>query len=244
MLLKAAESFDINRIKSTIALGADVNVCDRLGRTPLHLVTDLAYAQDSPKTCLPIIKLLINSGCDVNAKDNLNNTALHYTAIGNYDATKLLLEAKANFNSQNERRFTPLMQSLQKKQSRILSLLLSYGADVNLNDDAGQNALICISQTNRPDNFKKILELTTNIDTRDNLGWSALMYATKKEMLTNIKALLQAGANIHLKDINGSSAYDLAKRKNKPSILSVYENHLLNNNYLKEICSTICYLTP
>ena len=53
-----------------IKAGADVNIADRYGRTPLMLVVENFF------DTTPIMQMLINAGADVNAKDNRGRTIL------------------------------------------------------------------------------------------------------------------------------------------------------------------------
>lgn len=67
-LHQAAAEGDIEKIKSLISGGADVNAKDDNGETPLHNAVILANKD--------VIELLIANGADVNAKDNQGRTPL------------------------------------------------------------------------------------------------------------------------------------------------------------------------
>ena len=64
---KAASMSNLDEVKELITLGADVNVQDRWGKTPLH------YAN-----IYSIIELLMAEGADINARDNKGETPLDY----------------------------------------------------------------------------------------------------------------------------------------------------------------------
>ena len=57
----AAEDANIEAIKQQLAAGADVNVKDKSGSTPLHLAAEFGHKE--------VAELLITKGADVNAKN-------------------------------------------------------------------------------------------------------------------------------------------------------------------------------
>ena len=67
-IIQAAMRGNIEAVKQHLADGADVNVKDNNGCTPLHTATK------------EIAELLIANGADVNAKDNFKSTPLHFAA--------------------------------------------------------------------------------------------------------------------------------------------------------------------
>ncbi|MBI4823896.1 MAG: ankyrin repeat domain-containing protein [Nitrospirae bacterium] len=69
-LRRAAEKGDINKVKSLLQHGADVNAKDNNGNTALM------YAAVGGHT--EIVQTLLNKGANVNAKNNFGNTALIY----------------------------------------------------------------------------------------------------------------------------------------------------------------------
>jgi hypothetical protein len=131
-LYQAIMARDIDRIKSIISKGADVNAKDRQGWTSLH--TALWYGNNE------MVELLISEGADVNARDDSGNTPLHFAAMkGNSDAANLLIEKGANINAKTNAEQTPLMFAADYGHKEIVELLISKGADVNAqarNDNA------------------------------------------------------------------------------------------------------------
>jgi len=84
-LPQAAAAGDIEKIKSLISGGADVNAKDDNGNAPLHYAVIL--------TNNDVIELLIASGADVNIKDDQGRTALWWAKEQeNAEITELLLK--------------------------------------------------------------------------------------------------------------------------------------------------------
>lgn len=86
-----------------IGIGADVNISDKDGFTPLHFAA-IYYRVE-------ILKLLLEKGAVIDAQDSWGNTALSravYESKGRGDVIKLLLENGANRNLKNYYDISPL----------------------------------------------------------------------------------------------------------------------------------------
>ena len=78
-------------IKKIIALidnGADVNICDDFGKTPLHYAAEYGHTISA--------KILLQNGANVYSKDKVGLTALDYAATQDYSLTIALID-KYNF---------------------------------------------------------------------------------------------------------------------------------------------------
>ena len=93
-LLEAIMDGDIERAKSLIDAGADVNARDIDGWTPLM------YAALNGHT--EIVELLIESGADVNAEDNNGQTVLMFATRGGHtEIVEILIKAGADVKTNN-----------------------------------------------------------------------------------------------------------------------------------------------
>ena len=91
-LLMAARSGDIPKVKESLNAGANVNVRDDKGQTPLILASTQGHTS--------LAALLLEKGADPNEKTLNGNTALMLAAVNNYtDLVTLLLQRKADVNS-------------------------------------------------------------------------------------------------------------------------------------------------
>lgn len=124
---EAAEKGEIDKVKSLIASGEDVNARDEYGLTPLHYATAhakliLVPAKNStgmpkgytsyeqvPKGDLDLVKFLVSKGADVNAKDSVGKTPLHMSAsLGTIEVSKFLVYKGAAVNQKDNHGLTSL----------------------------------------------------------------------------------------------------------------------------------------
>lgn len=102
-LASAVRSHSVACVQLLISMGADVNITDSSGATPLHLAADLGDLESA--------RCLVECGrCVVDAATRTDlNTALHLAAQGGAcDIVRLLLQHGASPNATNARQKTPL----------------------------------------------------------------------------------------------------------------------------------------
>lgn len=164
LLLEALVVDDLEKVKSLIDDGADVNVRDKkTGLTPLLIssisgkpsIVELLLASsevDVNFTChgLPplhyairgghseVAKLLIPKIVDVNAKTDEGDTPLHEAAShGQAGIAELLLSKGGEIEARNKLGGTPLHNAAFAGQLEVVNILLSNGASVNATDNSG-----------------------------------------------------------------------------------------------------------
>ena len=57
--------------------GSEVDLSDKLGRTPLHYAASFVHSK--------LLSVLLNKGCTVDKQDTNGCTPLHYAAAAKYD---------------------------------------------------------------------------------------------------------------------------------------------------------------
>jgi ankyrin repeat protein len=117
---------EVNKlVKRLVDLGADVNAKNDTDRTALFT----AIYQNNTEVALYLIEK--GAKCEDVLMSNL--TLLHYACFqGNYTLCKALLERKCDPNSIATSCESPVYIAVIKGYIDILSLLIEYGADVNL----------------------------------------------------------------------------------------------------------------
>jgi ankyrin repeat protein len=96
----AADSGDLDIVRSLISHGADINALDSRGDSPLF------KALRSQK--LDVVELLLKGGANVNVRNIHNSTPLHLASLkGSLDISRLLIEHGADVVAQDDEGRTP-----------------------------------------------------------------------------------------------------------------------------------------
>jgi ribosomal protein L23 len=113
---------DIERVKSEIAAGVNMNSKNRLGWTLLHIAVNKKHTE--------ISKLLIEKGADVNIRDNRGRRPIHLAVqTDQKDIVELLIEKGADINAIDGRAENALTLAKKNNQKEITDLLLKNGAE-------------------------------------------------------------------------------------------------------------------
>jgi ankyrin repeat protein len=140
-LRKAATQGNLTLVTKLITQGVNINapeIADEGKRTALMLASLNGHTA--------IVKALLDAGADASIKNYYGAPALMF-AVGNHyaDIVKLLLDARSNPNVTGEViGMTPLMSAAASSHPasiEIMELLLNAGADIEMKDIRGENAL-------------------------------------------------------------------------------------------------------
>eukprot|EP01132_Coremiostelium_polycephalum_P000001 gene1-1_t len=131
----AALSRKVEVIKKLVALGADINIKNKQGLMPIHLMT----SQDSPSLTPQLIAALGLSETDKMAHLNI---ALHNAILaGSLYLTQQLIGLGADVNAKDILGRHPLHVAIQHGYAKMVCPLLSAGAHIEATDSAGNTAL-------------------------------------------------------------------------------------------------------
>lgn len=125
----ASKNNDLNTTRFLLDKGANPNIADATGRSPLSRAAGEGFNA--------LLKLLLTAPdiyVDVQKKDG--DTALRLAVIHNQtESVRLLLEAGANPNIQNENGNTPLIRAAAQGYTEITKLLLEHGANPHIRNN-------------------------------------------------------------------------------------------------------------
>jgi ankyrin repeat protein len=234
--------------------GADVNLCNQVGMSPLNVAAELSD--------LKMVALLIKLGANIDVVDSVNqltalgNAAAHnrtdimtlliehgacvnavspdarspiYLAAhnGHLDAVRLLLQKGAKADE-----LTPKMNSsslftaMSRKHDAVVSALLEAGADPNQTFADGDSALLIATNYAHLPTIRLLLEHGAKPDMLSEDGTSALYFAGLIYRVDIMELLIQFGAtvNLHCKS-TGSSALHFALYNGRLEIAALLLAH-------------------
>jgi ankyrin repeat protein len=201
-------------IKSLIQQGADVNVTDNNGVTPLHS----AVLRDHRE----IVKILLNAGAHVNVTDNDGYTPLLSAVLMGYrEIVKILLDAGSDVNAVDNDGATPLHWAASENYLEVLKMLLHAGANLNPVDNNGATPLYWAVLMDHREIVKILLDAGADANVVDNDGATPLHWAASKNYLEVLKMLLRAGANLNPVDNQG-----------RTPLLDAVDNHCVESALL------------
>lgn len=175
-LICAAANNDHKSSELLIKAGAEVNVKDNLGWTPLMYAADV-------KLGVEMVSLLLDNGADPNIRNNDGDTPLIRAVSGNYNATsriatiKLLVEKGADIHAIDAKGRSALIIAVVNGNAEIISFLLSKGAILESVDQEGKTPLMWAATKGNLEIVKLLLAKGADITKTSKEGKTALNYA-------------------------------------------------------------------
>jgi ankyrin repeat protein len=128
-LISSALNGQLNVATFLVEKGADVNVSDNDGQTPL-----IAAASSGN---LKIVEFLVKNNALKDAKDTSMKTALHHAICSNIEIVKFLVENNASIRERDSDGMTVLHIASKNDEVDIVEYLVEKGADLEEKDDKG-----------------------------------------------------------------------------------------------------------
>jgi len=202
--IRAMDAMDI-----LIANGADPNIVDNEGNTPLLLLLAGRITRDKDKAPMAQLAIdLIKRGVRVDAQNKQGITPLHYAAAqGHADILIELLRRGAPVNAPSTGGWTPLHGAVDNAHTQCVKTLIEHGAHVNTlghESDASSPPeyrgpartplLLAISQGDN-EIVQLLIAAGADIDLAGSDGQSPLYMAYYRNRRAAFARLLDAGAN-------------------------------------------------
>ncbi len=206
----AAANGKIERVKLLISEGADVNVKNNEGLTPLHCA-----AREGDKE---IVSLLLAHDADVNIGDaDYNRTAAEFAMKSNHtDIVQLLVSKGADIS--------PLHFALYMKDETKARSLIEGGADVNRRTSNGTTPLSRAVDVGFKDIVELLIAKGADVNAKDTWNWTALHSAVygHKDI---VELLITEGANVNARDGADRTPLFYAKDEGNTEIVELLRKH-------------------
>jgi len=179
---------DLEKVRSFIEKGTDVNTTDSYGATPLHYAAVVGHRA--------LVEFLVARGADVNAKDKNNFASLHLAAEnGHKDVVALLIDNAADINAEGQYGYTAIYWAAWSEATEVVELLLEKGVDVNTKDKWGETPLHYMAKY---DHYRDMAEFLiakgADVNAKDKQGRTPLQMAKEEDNTEIVELLRKHGA--------------------------------------------------
>jgi ankyrin repeat protein len=211
---EAVDRQDINRLVELIEAGADVNESEE--DTPLSKAAELGRAD--------MVHELLKAG----AEPNFGGIWVPLCAAvrgKNPDAVKLLIDAKADVNAQEEEGSTALMLAAFMGNLEMVKMLVAAGADPKLPDEDGETAIVSarkwpeIVQFLRPLSSPDDIEFIEKEKKPVSVDAEEFFKVVVAADLSAVRDLLSRGAPVNAKNKNDETALHFAAESGKKELV-------------------------
>ncbi len=211
-LIKFSTKGKIDKVRTLLQSGADVNCRDEKGWTSAHWASARGY--------MDVLDLLIKEGSELTAISNNGLTLLHVAAwYGRKDMVAFLIK-EIEVNVVSNEGFTPLQMAAAglaasaegKQQIATVEFLIDSGASVSSKDVAGctplHSAAGC-AQT-RTKIIRLLIEREADINAQQMDGATPLHFAARTGDSNNVWELLHKKADRNIRTNDGRIAQQVA----------------------------------
>jgi ankyrin repeat protein len=199
LLTTAVEGGNREIIQTLLALGADANLRDGVGATPLMYLSE--------RTSPEVLRDLLAAGARLNARErNGNNAFMIAASSGSVRVLREMIEAGAQINALSISGENALFAAARSNSPDAIVLLLEAGVDPNATDEDGNTALMAMASYGKFENFRTLIDRGARHDLRNADGETLLMLAVTNEDPRLAKLLVETGADIDATNRYGSTA--------------------------------------
>lgn len=246
LIIAIANDASKEKITHLLALGCNVNACNRKGNSALYyaveknnkeigldLIEKNANIFSANTAEMSPLKLALTTGKStwlinsktIISKDGSGNSVLHYAADWNLiNAIDFLIKKGAVIDSINSNGQTPLFFASRADNTQVIDKLISCGANINARDNLGSTVLHTAIRWNAVKSAKKFINLGIDINHQDVSGKTALAEAAIGGNTELTQLLLSLGANPNIYDTNGKTAIVDAIRANQKQTVTLLLN--------------------
>ncbi len=191
--LEAVEAGNLEEVKALLEKGADKNIKDMYGRTPLHHAIWKGHA--------PVVEYLVEKGADVEAEDFEKERPLHWAAVfGRISSIRCLLAHGANLEAEDKNGFRPLHKAVRetREAAAVIEIFLQNGADRRAKTKSGETPYDLARKACWAPAADLLVE-----DPKEKLN-ASLHKAVRKADAAAVRECIASGANVNSLDVEGN----------------------------------------
>jgi cytohesin len=178
---------DLDRVKSLVKKGIDVDAKDETGWTPLYWAASMGREE--------VAEFLIGNGADIDVRTNDDRTPLHQAArSGAAKLVELLVSKGADSNTRDEDDSTPLHWAATGGHKNVVELLIASGAEVKAKEKSGNTPLHWAAEGGHADIVEILLAKGADVNAKGRRGRTALTMASNKGHTEIVELLGKHGA--------------------------------------------------
>lgn len=216
LFFSAIAQGNLSQAAQLMQKGITPNILNKQGETPLMV----AIKHHQKKSALWLIeqarkaKKPMTQSLKLTAKDQWGNSALALAILNKQpEVASILIRYKANLNSLNYKKQTPLILAINSRQVALAQQLINEGASLTIKDNQGLNAVdyanklgiaLAIKKNKKPKSIsteqalkQKLLALAQQANDKNSpyFDWPLLAIAVAQKQQALIDALLKQGEN-------------------------------------------------
>ncbi len=164
--------------------------------------------------------IALGANLDWQNEENFNRTPLHWAAWGGrVEIVRMLIDAGANVNVQDEWGNTPLHEATSLGRVEIAQMLIDARANVNVQDNDGGTPLHRAAEFGKTEIAQMLIDAKADLNVQAKNGRTALHGAAELERVEIVRMLIDAGARKAILDYRDRLPYDLADTQELKNLL-------------------------
>lgn len=185
----AAQSGQVEAVRTLVRLGADASALGKNSRQPVHLAATNGHTET--------IRCLVDFGASISASAKNGWQPLHQASKEGYlDTVKCLIALGADVNQGNKFGNQSIHFAAEEERIEIIKYLVESGASVTAENNNGRQPIHNAGYGGKIESIKCLLEMGVDIETKDMTGSKSITYAAHNNHFQTVKYLINIGANL------------------------------------------------
>ena len=226
----ACENGRMDGVTFLVEHGANVNIQDKAGNTPLMLASKCHH--------MSVVIFLVKHGANIDLQDKRGHTSLMLASIkGHCDLGTFFVTCGANMDLQNNDGLNPLMEACKNGSMDVVTYLVEHGVNVNLQDKAGNTPLILACKYHHMSVVIFLVKHGADVNLQDKNGKISLHHAIyypidhSSEYYDGLSCLIKNRADVNAHTHGNWTPLMIACRKGHGNTVNILAEHGANMDF-------------